>query len=171
VEIRFAGLCACPTMTEHVDGGLRLLEAQQRELDAKAIRSPAESSAPKGYRHATLPDETNWLRHSGQGTIISVRTSSSWQPCSSSSRSPQPRETPPYRTSPAPRNHCVSSATTALLRSNYRSPSAVVPPAYACVRSGLSPSAFSSLASVANLSSAGPSAFAVGATAIAAMRG
>ena len=81
----------------------------------------------------------------GAGTIIGFRRPSLWQPCSSSSGSPHPRETRPHRTSAARRNHRASPPTTALRRSNHRPPWAGIPPDCACLRSGLSPDAFGSL--------------------------
>ena len=78
----------------------------------------------------------------GAGTITRVRSSSSWQPCVSSSRSSDPPEPRPRRTSAVPGNHRVSSATAALRRINHRPPCACNPPSCASLRSGLSSSAF-----------------------------
>ena len=50
----------------------------------------------------------------GAGTIICIRSRSSWKPPGSSSRSLDPREARSHRTSPTPRDHRTSPVTRAL---------------------------------------------------------
>ena len=94
------------------------------------VRGDLESSGPGTF---------------GAGTIIRIRSPSSWKPPGSSSGSPDPREARPHRTSPAPGDNRVSPATTALRRSNHQPLCASIPLSCACLRSGLSPGVFQSL--------------------------